>query len=89
MILRPGTAWSVSVVFASIWPVPSGLARGPAPGVMPGRPAGPVSSAVDTDEDHNDEHEDDQHERPGAGEVMTRPAHEGSDSSQHSRSPTV
>jgi hypothetical protein len=79
----------VSVVFASIWPVPgivcglpTGLAWGPPPGVMPGRPAVLVS-AVHADEDHNDQHEDDQHERRGTGEVMTRPAHEDRDTSRH------
>jgi hypothetical protein len=90
MIMRHGTAWSVSLVFASIWTVPgfvcglpSGLACAPPPGVMPSRPAGLVSSPVHADEDCRDEREDDQHERPGAGEVMTRPVHEDRDTSQH------
>jgi hypothetical protein len=90
MIMCQGTASSVSVVFASIRPVPgivrglpSGLACGPPPGVMPSRPAGLVSSPVHADEDHRDEREDDQHERPGPGEVMTWPVHEDRDTSQH------
>ena len=80
---------SMPVVFVLFWQVtgmgcglPRGPACGPPPGMVPSRPAGPVSPAVHAYEDQHDEREDDHHERSGAGEVMSRPVHDG-DTGQH------